>query len=90
MDVLNRILGDENISALDLKELGDRFNTSMMFGKLANIGDDIGDDFLQGSQVSIFKKIVTGNRIKAERKDKTHLSSTHTSNCYLLPMTFQE
>lgn len=40
----------------------------MMFGKLANIGDDIGDDFLQGSQVSVFKKIVTGNRIKAERK----------------------
>ena len=40
----------------------------MMFGKMANIGDDIGDDFLQGSQVSIFKKIVTGNRIKAERK----------------------
>ena len=68
LDVLKHILSDENISALDLKELGDRFNTSMMFGKLANIGDDIGDDFLQGSQVSIFKKIVTGNRIKAERK----------------------
>lgn len=34
----------------------------------SNIGDDIGDDFLQGSQVSVFKKIVTGNRIKAERK----------------------
>ena len=68
LDVLKHILGDENISALDLKELGDRFSTSMMFGKLANIGDDIGDDFLQGSQVSIFKKIVTGNRIKAERK----------------------
>lgn len=68
LDVLKHILGDVNISALDLKELGDRFNTSMMFGKLADIGDDIGDDFLQGSQVSIFKKIVTGNRIKAERK----------------------
>lgn len=62
------ILGDDNISALDLKELGDRFSTSMMFGKLANIGDDIGDDFLQGSQVAVFKKIVTGDRIKAERK----------------------
>lgn len=68
LDCVKAILGDRNISALDLKELGDRFNTSMMFGKLANIGDDIGDDFLQGSQVSIFKKIVTGNRIKAERK----------------------
>lgn len=68
LDCVKAILGDQNISSLDLKELGDRFNTSMMFGKLANIGDDIGDDFLQGSQVSIFKKIVTGNRIKAERK----------------------
>jgi putative DNA primase/helicase len=68
LDMVKEMLGDHNISALDLKELGDRFNTSMMFGKLANIGDDIGDDFLQGSQVSIFKKIVTGNRIKAERK----------------------
>lgn len=68
LDIVKTILGDKNISALDLKELGDRFNTSMMFGKMANIGDDIGDDFLQGSQVSIFKKIITGNRIKAERK----------------------
>ena len=68
LDCVKAILGEKNISALDLKELGDRFTTPMMFGKLANIGDDIGDDFLQGSQVSIFKKIVTGNRIKAERK----------------------
>lgn len=68
LDMVKAILGELNVSALDLKELGDRFTTSMMFGKLANIGDDIGDDFLQGSQVSIFKKIVTGNRIKAERK----------------------
>lgn len=68
LDCVKAILGEHNISALDLKELGDRFTTSMMFGKLANIGDDIGDDFLQGSQVSIFKKVVTGNRIKAERK----------------------
>ena len=68
LDIIKAILGDRNISALDLKELGDRFSTSMMFGKLANIGDDIGDDFLQGNQVATFKKVVTGNRIKAERK----------------------
>lgn len=68
LDLVKAVMGEDNISALDLKELGDRFTTSMMFGKLANIGDDISDDFMQGSQVSIFKKIVTGNRIKAERK----------------------
>ena len=68
LDLVKAVMGEDNISALDLKELGDRFTTSMMFGKLANIGDDIGDDFMQGTQVAMFKKIVTGNRIKAERK----------------------
>jgi putative DNA primase/helicase len=68
LDCIKAILGTDNISALELKELGDRFSTSMMFGKLANISDDISDDFLQGNQVATFKKVVTGNRIKAERK----------------------
>lgn len=68
LDCVKAVLGRENISALDLNEMGDRFSTAMMFGKFANIGDDIGDDFLQGSQVAIFKKIVTGNMIKAEFK----------------------
>ena len=70
LDLIKCILGDSNISALDLRELGDRFSTAMLFGKLANIGDDIGDEFMQGSAVSVFKKIVTGNRIKAEQKGK--------------------
>ena len=68
LDCIKAILGDENISALDLKEVGDRFSTAMLAGKLANVGDDISDDFLMGSQVAMFKKIVAGNRIKAERK----------------------
>ena len=68
LDMIKAMLGEDNIAALDLKEIGDRFSTAMIFGKLANIGDDISDDFLQGSQVATFKKVVTGNRIKAERK----------------------
>ena len=68
LDCIKTILGADNISALELKELGDRFSSAMMFGKLANLSDDIADDFLQGSQISTFKKVVTGNRIKAERK----------------------
>lgn len=68
LEVMNVIVGEENTSALDIRELGDRFSTEMLFGKLSNIGDDIGDEFLSGTAVSLFKKIVTGNRIKAERK----------------------
>lgn len=68
LDLINTILGEENVSALDLRDLGGRFDTATMFGKLANIGDDIGDEFMQGNAVAMFKKIVTGNRIKAEYK----------------------
>ena len=68
LDLVKKMLGEENISALDLNEMAERFSTAMMFGKLANIGDDIGDEFLMGKHVSNFKKIVTGNRIKAEFK----------------------
>lgn len=68
LDMVKTMLGVENISALDLNEMAERFSTAMMFGKLANIGDDIGDEFLMGKHVSNFKKIVTGNRIKAEFK----------------------
>ena len=66
LDLINHLLSKENISNLDLKELGDRFKTAELFGKLANIGDDIGDEFI--ANPAIFKKLVSGNPINAERK----------------------
>lgn len=64
--ILKELLGDENTVALDLNELGDRFSSASLFGKLANIGDDIADDFIPNP--AIFKKIVSGDWIKGEKK----------------------
>lgn len=66
LDMIKTLLGDGNTAALDLKELGDRFKTAELFGKLANIGDDIGDDFIPNP--AAFKKLVSGDRLNAERK----------------------
>lgn len=66
LSMVQCLLGVQNIASLDLKELGDRFKTAEMFGKLANIGDDIGDEFI--ANPAIFKKLVTGERVSAERK----------------------
>lgn len=66
LDMILTLLGDQNTCALDLKELGDRFKTAELFGKLANIGDDIGDEFI--ANPAIFKKVVSGDRINVERK----------------------
>lgn len=66
LNVLKTMLGKRNLSVLDLKKLGDRFSTVMLFGKLANIGDDISDEFV--TDAAEFKKIVTGETIDAEQK----------------------
>lgn len=66
LNMLKTMLGKRNTSVLDLKKLGDRFSTVMMFGKMANIGDDISDEFI--TDAAEFKKIVTGETIDAEQK----------------------
>lgn len=68
MSILQEMIGVDNICALELQEIGERFNTYMLHNKLACLGDDISEEFMKGRQVSLFKKIVTGNRIKAEMK----------------------
>lgn len=66
LNMLKTMLGRGNVSALDMKKLNDRFSTVMMFGKLANIGDDISEEFI--TDAADFKKIVTGETIDCEQK----------------------
>ena len=60
------LLGEDNVSALDLGDLSHEYKTSGLFGKLANIGDDIADEFIPSA--GIFKKIVSGDRMNANVK----------------------
>ncbi len=66
LTMVQKMLGEENIASLDLKELDAKFQNAELFGKLANIGDDISDEFIVNA--SVFKKLVTGNRIQVQHK----------------------
>ena len=68
MGVIQSLIGTENASVLDIATLGQRFQAEHIVGKLANIGDDISDDFLEGKELMLFKKIVTGNQIITDVK----------------------
>ena len=68
LDMVKHVLGRPNYVALDMDELAERFSTSSMFGKLANIGDDSNDDYLQGKALSQFKRLTSGNDLKGELK----------------------
>ena len=66
MDCLTRMVGEDNCTALDLKELGDRFRTAELYNKLICAGDDIGDEFI--ANAAVFKKVTSGDPIVVERK----------------------
>lgn len=68
LDMVGTLLGEDNTSNLDLCEIGDRFRTAELTGRLANIGDDINDEWV--SNTAIFKKVVSGDVVTAERKGK--------------------
>jgi putative DNA primase/helicase len=64
--MMQHLLDEGNIAALDLKELDQKFQNAALFGKLANLGDDISDEFIVNA--SIFKKFVTGERVQVQNK----------------------
>ena len=66
ISMVQHLLDEKNISALDLKELDQKFQNTALFGKLANLGDDISDEFIVNA--SIFKKFVTGERVQVQNK----------------------
>lgn len=74
LHMVQSMLGSENYSAVDMGDLKDRFSTIMMFGKLANIGDDISSEYI--ADTSILKKMVTGEAIKAEQKGSPAINFT--------------
>lgn len=68
LDLIMELLGEDNVSSVSLKELNDRFKTFQLDGKLANIGDDISNEYIQDN--STFKKLVTGEKVNVERKGR--------------------
>lgn len=68
LDMMNTLLGEENVSNLDLEDIGSQFRTAEINGKLANIGDDIDNAYI--AKTSVFKKVVSGEVVTTERKGK--------------------
>ena len=66
INMIGTMLGSENISAIDLGEIHEKFITTELFGRLANLGDDIGEAYIENS--SVFKKLVSGDKVLVQFK----------------------
>lgn len=65
-ELIEHVLGINNISNLELQNFADTFGVGVIRNKLVNMGDDIDDAYIE--KCSIMKKAVTGERIGVEEK----------------------
>lgn len=68
--MLNCMLGQKNVSDLDIAQIGKNFLTINLYEKLANIGDDITKCRLASNELASFKKLVTGDTMTVDVKNK--------------------
>ena len=64
--MLNTLLGDDNYSSVDITNLARELDIASLANKLANIKDDISDNYMEGLNVSLFKQVATGNRCRGK------------------------
>ena len=74
------LLGTENVSSIPLSQLAARFISAELDGKLANIVDEIATDALMREDE--LKKIVSGDPILVERKNKDPYFFTPTARIF--------
>ena len=61
ISMLRDMLGMENISSLQPKEIAAHFLASHIVGKTANLGDDIASGYLDDKDCSVIKSVATGD-----------------------------
>jgi P4 family phage/plasmid primase-like protien len=90
LNLLQRFLGNKNCSNVDLSALcNERFTSSQLFGKLANIFSDLPAEAIKNT--GIFKALVGGDRINAEKKFQNSFDFTNYAklifSCNYVPVT---
>lgn len=73
LNILNKLLGSDNVSNMTLQDLGNkqnRFASANLFQKEANLFADVDSEFLKST--GLLKALTGGDRLSAEFKGKDH------------------
>lgn len=74
LNMVTKLLGEENVSHVDLKEIaGNRFGKAELYGKLANIADDCSSSYLEDT--SVIKRITGETYTSIEFKGQNSFST---------------
>ena len=76
-ELLKNLIGENNVSALSMEQIGERFSPAQLIGKTLNIGDDVESSTLPN--VKNLLSITTGDSIMIEGKGKDGYSVALTT-----------
>jgi P4 family phage/plasmid primase-like protien len=77
--VIERLVGMNNASAVALKDFNQRFATSAMIGKIANVVGDIDSDYQMST--AALKQVTGSDAMQFERKNKNSFRATLWATC---------
>lgn len=68
IEMINKLIGKENVSHVTMKQLSERFSASDLTDKLLNTETEVENDIIRN--IELFKKVVTGDELAVEEKYK--------------------
>lgn len=77
--VIEHLLGNPNISAASLKDINERFGTSDLIGKVANIVGDIDPEYQM--ETATIKQVTGGDFMRFERKGRDAFRAALWATC---------
>jgi len=85
VNIIIRLIGNENVSSLSLENFNDKFARYEAFGKLLNVAADIAE--VDKAAEGVLKRWTGGDKLQWERKHKDAVSAPATARIIMLANT---
>ena len=79
LEVIQGLLGYKVVDSINMRNLFSRFGQAGLVGKILNIVNEAGSDYLRGSHADDFKNLVSGGRIQADVKNLAPITFNNTA-----------
>lgn len=79
LETLQGLLGYKVVDSINMRNLFSRFGQADLVGKILNIVNEAGSEYLRGGNADDFKNLVSGGRVKADVKNLAPLTFNNTA-----------
>lgn len=79
LETIQGLLGYQVVDSINMRNLFSRFGQADLVGKILNIVNEAGSEYLRGSHADDFKNLVSGGRIKADIKNQSPITFNNTA-----------